>query len=255
MKKLFLFLLPVALMPSITACQDTAHSIVAINRCDESITRIELITDQFTKLMESGQQFVVEFYSPYCVHCEELNPILDQYVSKTNKMVYSLDLTKYTRDELEELQMTYPSVFPDLLVPAIRFIENKTLTYDVSSNKFSSYTALKSIMDKHFFSSNIYYSETYGGYENYINHHNSYVLFSYNLNSEKSLDIASTNLVTKSVANSKKNVLLLNLIDLEQIQYTYNIDYDSFIVLVEDSQVKKIANYTDSDFSIDDFIL
>ena len=57
------------------------------------------------------------------------------------------------------------------------------------------------------------------------------------------------------MANSKKNVLLLNLNDLEQIQYTYNIDYDSFIVLVEDSQVKKIANYTDSDFSIDDFIL
>ena len=63
MKKFLLLLLPIALMPSITACQDKAHSIVAINTADKTYKYVDITSLQFERLMDQKQSFFIEFFT------------------------------------------------------------------------------------------------------------------------------------------------------------------------------------------------
>ena len=259
MKKLLLFLFPIILCPSLSACQDKTHSITPIHVLGDETQGIEITPDHFAKLYESGHQFAVEFYSPYCSHCEELNPKIEKYMSETKNLIYRFDLTKFeTLDEQEEFISKYSNVITDEYVPAIRFISQKTLTYEVESSKFESYTKLRRILNGHFLSSPINIASSKKSVDEFLKNKSSYLVYGYDLDNESSISLAAKNIITQGFVSKDIRVLLLNFKDFDTSEYETIKNYygalsNNFIARVDNNETIKVADYTASDFNFSDF--
>ena len=258
MKKRLLVLFPILLCPTLTACQDTAHSITCINVGFSDQISIELSIENFENLVASKQPFAVEFYSPYCGHCEDLEELVNKYIDQTRNLIYRCDLSVLNSEEFEEFKAKYSDIIVDNYVPALRFVNDGHLTFDVSRAKFESYTALRSILSKHFLSSHLTMVSTKEGFDKYLESKATYVAFAYDLDNINSLTKATSYLINQDFAKTDWNVLLLNCKDfaanLGEIKNYYNTELDTFIVKMKNGQVEKIADYSASDFNFDSFI-
>ena len=254
MKKYYAFPLLLALVPSISACQDTAHSIIAINNMGSDFGVVELTKAGLLNLLESKQQFVFEQYSPTCSHCEDLKPLLEKYAKNQKKIVYRCNMYGLTNEEFEEeYKKPYPDIFTDYYVPRIQFINEGKLTYEVNAAKFESYYGLKSIMDKHFLSSKIYMVQTAEDFEAFTNAHKDYVFYMYDQEDSLSASLAATYIINNENAKAKKPVVLLNYItytgNIDAIYNKFDVEYYAFASLVKDEQIIKTIDYSTADGS------
>ncbi len=261
MKKLLFLLLPIMLTPSLSACQDTAHSIIPIHTTFDETKFVEINTIIFEDLVESGQQFAVEFYSPYCTHCEELNPKLEKYVKETNNLIYRFDLSKLDKEGLDALIKKYPDVLPDQYVPAIRFVSDSHLTYEVDSVKFESYKKLRQILNQHFLSSHINLVSSTAGYNGFVGNYSSYLVCRYDLYNKFSVKFVTEALMTKEMEKKNIPILLLNSTDFDNSEYLaltdeYNQKAGSlnFVAIVKNGEKTKVADYLADDFNFTSFI-
>ena len=261
MKKFWILLLPVFIAPSISACQDKAHSIIPIHTTFNNSKLCSLNFIEFENIMESGQQFAIEFYSPYCSHCEELNPKLEKYVEETNNLIYRLDLTTLTDRDVKKFTEKYPTVLPDTYVPAIRFVSDKQLTYEVENTKFESYSKLRRSLNQHFLTSRINIVTSDFSYSSFLANYSTFIVCRYNLIDEKSLNFVSKNLITNEMYKKDIPVLLLNSSKFDQNQYYLIADEyihmagsNDFIAMVKDGKKIKAADFLASDFDFNSFI-
>ena len=254
MKFKFVTLL-VSLLPLISACQDTKHSIVEINHVKEERLFVELKTEQLVYLLESKQQFVLETYSPYCSHCADLEKHLDKYSKEKAKVIYRYDLTTIGSEEefVRVFQNKYPDIFPNYSVPAIRYINEGKLTYEVSSNKFASYYGLAKIMDKHFAKSKITMIGSKDEYDTYKKSNNTYLIYGYDLTNEKSLELATKYLINEEIAKTEKSIILANKsifdVNFEDFYALFNAETSYFATLIKDNEQIKTIDYTLDDGS------
>ena len=253
MKKYYVLPILLVLAPSLSACQDTKHSIVAINNMGTN-GLVEIDKGDLLKLIESGQQFVLEQYSPSCSHCKTLKPILDKYAIKSKKTVYTCDMFGLEEEEfMQYYHDPHPDIFSDYYTPRIQFIKEGKLTYEVNSAKFSSYNALKTIMDKHFFSSKIYMVQSEEEFTAYTEANKNYIAFMYDQDDEKSLSLATNYIVTNEVAKAKKPIVLINFINyqgnLDTLYTKFGVDYYAFASLVKDGEVTKTIDWSTADGS------
>ena len=245
MKKLICLLFPFMMIPTLTGCKDTAHSVVSINTEN---TMIDLEIVQLENLISSKQDFVIEIYTDYCSHCTDLKPILEQYVEDNNRLIYRLNVSSWDHDLFAFYHEKYPHVFNDFYVPAIRFIKNNQLTYEVDSNNFATLKKLSGNMEKHFIDSNITMIDSWNGFQTYIADHQNYVAMLYDLDSSLSLELSAKHIVTKDVANAKKNVILLNKSEIaeefNEFAAFFQTDTYSFASLVQDGEITKTIDYS-----------
>lgn len=259
MKKVLLFIFPIILCPSLSACQDRAHSITPIHVLGDETKGIELTPEHFSLMYESGHQFAVEFYSPYCSNCEGLNPKIEQYMSETKNLIYRFDITNFQGDyERDEIIAKYANIITDEYVPAIRFISQKSLTYQVESSKFDSYKKLRQTLNGHFLSSHINIASSNKSVDEFLKNKTTYIAYAYDLNNQSSISIASQNIINQSFVKKDIPVLLLNSKDFsnsdyETIKQKYNAVSNNFIARVENNEIKKVADYTTSDFNFSEF--
>lgn len=254
MKKYYTLPLLLVLVPSISACQDTAHSIVAINNMGSDFGVVEITKAGLLNLLANKQQFVLEQYSPTCSHCEDLKPILEKYAKSQKKIVYRCNMFGLTNEEFnEEYQKPYPDVFSDYYVPRIQFINQGKLTYEVNSAKFSSYYGLKSIMDKHFFSSKIYMVQTAEDFAAFKESHKDYVFYMYDQEDSLSTSLAAAYIINNEIAKAKKPVVLLNYItytgNIDAIYQMFEVEYYAFASLVKNNEIIKTIDYSTADGS------
>ncbi len=254
MKKYYAFPLLLALVPSISACQDTAHSIIAINNMGSDFGVVELTKAGLLNLLESKQQFVFEQYSPTCSHCDDLKPLLEKYAKNQKKIVYRCNMYGLTHEEFDEqYKKPYPDIFTDYYVPRVQFVNEGKLTYEVNAAKFESYYGLKSIMDKHFLSSKIYMVQTAEDFEAFTNAHKDYVFYMYDQEDSLSTSLAATYIINNEIAKAKKPVILLNYItytgNIDAIYDMFNVEYYAFASLVKDNQIIKTIDYSTVDGS------
>lgn len=254
-KKFFSFLL-IATLPIISAChKDTSACVISINNKENAYQFIELNLSELTNLIDSGQGFVLEMYSEYCSHCQDLEPLLETYSMEYSKVIYRFNCLQIeTAEEFEELLMTpYPDIFTDYLVPKIKYIKDKSLTYEVNSNKHSSYYALKTVMNSHFISSSISMVSTIEGFNSYVNDNEDYIAFAYDIDNLSSLETANNYLINEDIAKAKKNVLLLNKagfsIDFVNVQAYFETEEDNFISFVKNNENEKTIDYLSTDGS------
>lgn len=259
MKKLWLALFPIILCPSLSACQDKEHSITPIHVIGEDTKGLSITSQEFEYLYRSGQEFAVEFYSPYCSHCEELNPKLEKYMSETKNLIYRFDLTKFdSTEEKNEFIARYSNVIVDEYVPAIRFVKNGQLTYEVESTKFDSYTKLRQTLNGHFLSSHINISSSKKTMDEYTKNKSTYLVYAYDMLSLSSVKYASNYIINQSFAKKEMPVLLLNCKDFDSSEYNliksnYGIQYDTFVAKIENNELTKIADFSANDFDYTEF--
>ena len=251
MKKYYVLPILLALAPTLSACQDTAHSIVAINNIGTS-GLIEISKGALLKMLENKQQFVFEQYSPTCGHCDDLKPLLQKYTKNNKKCIYTCNMYGLTDEEFNEyFKNPYPDIFTDYYVPRIQFIKDGVLTYEVNSAKFSSYTGLKNMLDKHFFSSKITMVESQEDFMSYTQNNKDYVVYMYDQEDDKSLTLAANYLITNEIAKQKKNILLINFINyqgqLDNLYNIFNVDYYAFASLVKNGQIEKTIDWSSDD--------
>ncbi len=254
MKKYYTLPLLLLLVPSISACQDTEHSIVAINNMGSDFGVVEITKHSLLNLLKNKQQFVFEQYSPTCSHCEDLKPFLEKYAKSQKKVVYRCNMYGLTNEEFEEnYQKPYPDIFTDYYVPRIQFINEGKLTYEVNSAKFSSYYGLKNIMDKHFLSSKIYMVQTEEDFMAFKNAHKNYVFYMYDQEDALSTSLAAACIINNEIAKAKKPVVLLNYINftgnINTIYNMFDVEYYAFASLVKDGEIIKTIDYSTADGS------
>ena len=242
-----------------SACQDKAHSILPIHVTGNENTGIELGVKEFEILVESGQGFAIEFYSPYCGHCEELAPKLEKYMASTRNLIYRMDMSVFeTSEEYQAFAEKHRNIIVDDYVPAIRFVSGGELTYDVSSNKFDSYTALNNILNKHVLSSHINIVSSKTSFDEFLKMRDTYLAFSYDLTDAVSINYAAKNIITQQMVNKDIPILLLDSKDIkedyESIKSFYHSEDDAFISLVKNGNVEKTADYRTDGFDIYSFI-
>ena len=256
MKKLFAIGLSLAMMTTICGCHSLERSIVAINAVGNSETFVELETDELISLIDSKQHFLLETYSPYCSHCQNLEPLLKKYSSEKHKTIYRMDLTQVaTEAEFnEKLGSKYPDIFPNSNVPSLSFISEAKLTYQVSSNKFDSYTALSTILDKVWITSKIVLVNDEAQFTEFKNNNQTYIAYSYDLKNQQSLKIAAESLVTKEAAKKKTSILLLNYQEMQanfdSVKSYYGAGETYFIAVVKNGEVSNTYDYTVTSFDI-----
>ena len=251
MKKFNLLVFSIALVPLMSACQDKQHSIIAINTMGNEQSFIEVDLNQTKNLIDANQPFVLEVYSTYCEACKELEPHLKSYADGSKKAVYRLNIGEITQTDFDStLRNVYPDIFIREYTPTIYFIKDKALTYEVNPNKYSSTTALKSIMNKHFLSSEVTLINNLASFKTYTQKNDNYIVFSYDLNNINSLSLAAEQLIN---AKLKTNILLLNyqymLGDFGSIQAKYEAIDIHFASAVKDGSKIKTINYLDDDGS------
>ena len=167
MRKMYSLLVLLALVPLASACQDKAHSVISIQVLDSSFTEVTI--EQVDRLLKAKQEFVIELYTDYCGHCEDLEPLLKKYVSETGHLLYRLNVSDYTYEMFNEYEEKYPQIFADRFVPSIRYIKDNKLTYEVDADNFDNYSRLKKIMNHHFIDSNITLINSYQEFQIYQN--------------------------------------------------------------------------------------
>ena len=251
MKKLKWIIFTFALVPLISGCQDKAHSIIAINTMGSEQSFIEVSVSQTRKMIDANQPFVLEVYSSYCEACKDLEPRLKSFAESSKKAVYRLNIGEVEQSVFQsELRDAYPDIFIREYTPTIYFIKDKVLTYEVSPNKYSSTTALKSIMNKHFLSSNVTIINDVTSLESYEEKNKNYIAFSYDLDDTNSLSLATEKLIN---AKLDSNVILLNKVLMSTqfgtIKEKYNSYDDHFASSVKDGNIIKTINYLEDDGS------
>lgn len=255
MRKLLSILPLIALTGSISSCSSLKQSIVSINCVNNTCTFVELTIDQLIKLINSKQQFLLESYSPYCSHCLDLEPILRDYSKKENKVIYRVDLTQIeTGEEFnEKLGNKYSDIFPDSLVPSVRFVSNGKLTYNVDSDKYESYAKFSKITNKLWIKSKITLINDMNSFNSYRSTNKNYIAYAYNLSDSKSLEIANEYLITEDIAKSNKPVLLLNYAsfaaDFAEIRAFFNSSSTTFMASINNDNITKTIDYSSADGS------
>ena len=262
MKKITLFAFLFALIPTITACQDTTHSIVAINTTGSGSGLVDISMQQLANLLDSKQPFVFESYSESCTHCKDLRPKLEKYVKENKKVIYTFNAMQITDEELynELLRKNHLDIFPALenyYVPQIQFINEGMLTYQVSSAKFSSYTALKKILNNHFLSSNVTMIENEEELAAFESKNKNYIAYCYDLENSVSLEKVNL-LINKEFAKSKKAAVLIDYVNFagvfNNISEKYGADNFTFASLVKNGTVNKTIDYSADGSDLSDLI-
>ena len=252
MKKILKLLFPIILLPTITACQDKTHSIIAISPVNTEYGFIEASVDQVANLIESKQHFILETYTTTCSSCQELEPILKEYVTKNNKAIYRLKANSVDIEVLnEKLLDKYPNIFTERTVPSIKFIKNGTLTYNVNSNKFGTYSGLSKILNKHFLKSSIYIADNIEDYESFASSNLNHLIYSYDLNEKGSLDFANQYLINQDFTKAKKTLILINKVSFADKFANFCTKYtegnEKFFAAIKDKKVIKTIDYSSAD--------
>lgn len=244
MKKLYLLLFPVMMLPILTSCKDVEHSVIAIKR-ESGFAQVTI--NQLENLIDSKQSFALEMYTDWCSHCVDLEPLLVKYVEDENQTLYRLNVTDWESETFSYYQEKYPSIFKGSYVPTIRFVKDGELTYEVDNNKFAKYSSLSRIMNKHFIDSSITMITSYNDFEKYAISHSNYLAVVYDLDDVLSLELSTKYIITSNVAKAKKDVILLNKTeianDFVHFMSFFSTDADAFATLIKNNQQQKTIDY------------
>ena len=259
MKKILVFL-PVVLLSSLTACGgvDTAHAVASPINYDAKIYKtgveaaFEIGPYALYDMLNNKESFVIEFYSPTCGSCQVFEPVLSEYINKTNFQWYRFNTRMNKEDEeffidvvMEEHKDTLGGLDS---VPSVYYIKEGKLSYEVNYQKFSSYTAFSKIANKHFIRSSMYTVSTLKGLESYLCDYKDTVLYVYDNTSTVSNDVYQT-IYSKSQGKRNSVIILyknsMKQEDYMEISTKLGHNYtDNFACLIEGGEIKKTVDYT-----------
>ena len=258
MKKI-LIILPALLMCTLTACDavDKEHAVIApVNYDAQKFKKgiectFEISPYTLYDMLENKESFVIEFYRPSCGGCMAFQPVLEQYINATNYQWYRLN-TELPQDErdffINVVMVDFASVLGGLTaVPTVYYIKDGNLSYELSSNKFESYTAFSKIANKHFIKTSLYTVSTLSGLYEFFKDKQNAVLYVFDNTSSVSVDVYKT-IYSKSAGKSNPVMILyknqMHVGAYYAIMDAFGRSYtDNFVCLIENGEIKKTVDY------------
>ena len=105
MKKLILFSIILVLL---TGCGKSTFSLD--KKYYEKSDIIEINIDEFKKLVDNKDSFILFIYESSCITSNNFNDVLQEYVNKENMTIYKLAFSDMKKSELNEKIKYYPSL-------------------------------------------------------------------------------------------------------------------------------------------------
>ena len=263
MKNLKLFVLPLLVLMPLTSCSgiDDEHSIVPMINYDSyknstgRETYYEIDSEKLYNLLDNKYSFALEIYRNGCSLCETFDPILNDYIKNNHYQMYRLGLnTSSEISAFSSLINDFPNVFNDFEgTPSFYYIKEGELTYSVSPNKFTSYTAFSKIADKHFYSSSMYSVSTLQGLEYYLKDFSNSFIYMMDPTSIVSSEVFVQ--IHNQMKSSSRTALILDSEAIDAENYQQICDNlgvsitDHFAICYNETGVKKYVNYLIDDAS------
>ena len=242
MKKIKFLFLPLLSISCLASCSgiDKEHSVLPFLNYDSKVIGADKTVDyvdycyeitpfRFHEMLDRGMTFPIYLYGEYCSHCDDFKPILGKYIKNTNRQFYKC--TFRSEEEYNFVNNDYPDVLANYIgTPAMLLIENGSLTYQLANNKFKSYEAFATIINKHFYSGNMYTVNTLDGLKYYMNDFQTKFIYCYDDASNLSIELFKK-IYDKMLNNKTDNVLILNKNEISEENYAEICDYLGFNIV------------------------
>lgn len=264
MKKISFLFLPLLAVSSLSSCNaiDKEHAILPFINYESIVIGAEKKVDyvnyayditpfRLHELLDNKATFPLYLYADYCSHCNDFKPILGEYIKNTHRQFYKC--TFATEEEYNFVVKDYPEVFTNYIgTPAMLFIKDGELTYQVGNGKFSSYSAFATIVNKHFYESKQYTVNTLDGLKYYLNDYKDTFIYCYDDASLVSINLYKI-IYEKMISNKDKNILIINKKEILEENYKEICDYlgfhidEIFAIYKQGEEEIKTADYTVDD--------
>ncbi len=261
MRKRKYLVFPLLIVTSLVSCNqiDSQHSLVSLTNYANTYNNLAKDEDYYDtiysltplrlhELLDNKESFPLYIYGEYCSHCINFKPILGKYIRNTGRQFYKI--TFESEEDYLFVKNDYPEVFSGYEgTPAMLLIKDGELTYQVSNSKFGSYNAFATIINKHFYSTNLYCANNLNTVKTFINDNKNCLIYSYDDASLISIDLYKT-IYKAFTKKCDKNILIINKNDLSEDNYLeiasyFGFDYtDKFACIYENGEENKTADYT-----------
>lgn len=250
-KKLIGFISLIALLPSLSACNEGNHVIMMNwldNLSDATVQKLKSISGGELRIMlDTKQDFVLYFSAPECGTCQKVEPYFTKFVNSTHYLIYSYSTSDAA---LGELYRDYPNIFNE--TPKTMFFKNGELNLTISSNKYNDENMFLSTMSEFCDKSNMYSGKTASGINYFLNNFNNYFVYVMDKKNSETYTMFSEK-TYRTLSTSSSISLIIDASDLESGVYSslmsgYGLDstITSWAIEVENKTVKSAINYLNS---------
>ena len=245
-KKLISFISLIALLPSLSACNEGNHVIMMNwldNLSDATVQKLKSISGGELRIMlDTKQDFVLYFSAPECGTCQKVEPYFTKFVNSTHYLIYSYSTSDAA---LGELYRDYPSIFNE--TPKTMFFKNGELNLTISSNKYNDENMFLSTMSEFCDKSNMYSGKTSTGINYFLNNFNDYFVYVMDEKNSETYTMFSEK-AYRTLSTSQSISLIIDASDLEAGVYSSWLDSSitSWAIKVENKTVKSATNYLSS---------
>ena len=163
--------------------------------------------NEITANLRINANFAIYFTTEGCSSCEEFSPIMDNYISGHNLMVYKFDSEK-NREELNEFTSLYGEKFSMdtyLSLPALCIIKNGEPNYVNRDSYMKTQNAFNNFMNSHYKVGNVFYTSGNVFDKEFVNREFAYVYFDFN--NDPNLSLYKTKLDEKVKSSSRKVIV------------------------------------------------
>jgi len=227
----FLFLIPTLLL---TSCNNkNKNAFLAINDLSNNTTAFTINASQFSNLIKSDLSFIVYIGNDYCSTCQNVTPIINDYVKNNHKVIYHYNSALM---DYQILLDTFPTIFREIISPEIMVFSEGKVLYRTTENMDMKENRINKVFNAYQIDSHIYSLNNLEGLSKITKDYevlfftyatsdlettiilNEYLMKQYK-NSEKAVYLINEDLLTSSESDNLKNAFKLD--SLSHLCFTY----------------------------------
>lgn len=221
MKKLFPLLATSASLLFLSSCSNVQNKTKLAMNVDSFLSgeANQYQAPEINKIsanLEVNASFAIYFTNTGCSSCEIFSPIMDEYISKTNLLVYKFDEST-DRDAFNELADSYGDKFfknGEIELPALAIVNNGEVEYVNRDSYMKTSNAFFNYMNSHYKVGNVGYYQGNVFNKEFVNREFAYIYFNYSDSSLMSL--YKTKLEAK-VKESNRKVIVSNYAEDDKV--------------------------------------
>ncbi|MGM9873670.1 MAG: hypothetical protein ACI31G_01955 [Bacilli bacterium] len=233
MKRITFLLLPLLLLTSCSTRSD--EKIRMISNYNLSLSNdsfIKISAENIINKIDNKESFFLYLFSSSCAYCELTSNSIKEIQQNTPYTIYQYEASINSYKLLYEYNH---KIFPEQLVtPRLITIKNGELKIDINSNRLIKTNLLKNSLESFSYKTNIFTLTKKESFLDFINQKQSFLLFNYS--STSLIEQNLKNDILNQLDNSKKPILILDNIDIDDELNEYlmtninKISYDNYIV-------------------------
>lgn len=180
-----------------------------------------------TTLFESNSDYLLMFTRKGCSSCEEFKPIIENYIKKTNQVVYSYEISE--SDFMNEFVPQYGNKFfpsNEILTPAL-FVGEGLEVKELDHNRFMTKPMFTNLMRGQVYETNVYSFTRFNSYLKFKENNSPFETYIYDRKNKTASD--SFNLSKEMLYKSENTTAIIDIslmdeTNVEAVKSYYEID-------------------------------